>query len=161
MIKAEQSASFEASEQNSIPQQTQVSISSINIEDREAKNPLLFLLRKNGLRCKELVDNPHRNDVVPEEHDINLIARVTVKHLLNLTVPPKQKISTSTLTRWAKYFKRLFPKTSMSCFYGLKYELSTQRNGTIIQKKRAQGALQVQLFQERRKLIKEDPSVFF
>jgi len=35
-------------------------------------------------------------------------------------------------------------------------EMISQRNGIIIQKKRAEGAPQVQLFQERRKLIKKN-----
>lgn len=132
---------------------------SQNIKECEDRNPLLILLRKSGLRCTELVDNLHRNDVVLEGHDINLIARVIIKHLISFAAPPRRKILTSTLTKWAEYFKYLFPKTPVSCFYNFKYEACKQKNGTIIQKKRAQGALQVQLFQERRKLIKENPSV--
>lgn len=133
---------------------------SQNIEECKDRNPLLILLRKTGLRYTELIDNPHRNDVVLEGHDINFIARVVIKHLISLTAPPKRKILTSTLTKWAEYFKYLFPKTPVSSFYNFKYEACKQKYG-IIPKKKAQGALQVQLrlFQERRKLIKEDPSV--
>jgi len=139
--------------------QTQSLISQENVEDSQLKNPLFLLLQKNGLRCRELVNNSQRNDLVPEWRDINLIARITAKHLLNLAIPPKRKILSSTLTRWAQYFKCLFPKTPTSCFYDFKYEPSQRRDGTVIKKKRAEGALQVQLFQERRKLIKEDRTV--
>ncbi|XP_011867551.1 PREDICTED: uncharacterized protein LOC105561824, partial [Vollenhovia emeryi] len=134
-------------------------VPEVNTEDSQFENPLFALLKKSGYRCQELVDNPHRKDLVPEGRDINLIAKVVAKHLLNLAIPPKRKILTSILTRWAQYFKRLFPKTPTSCFYAFKYEPSKRRDGIIIQKKRAEGALQVQLFQERRKLIKKDPSV--
>lgn len=135
------------------------SISSRNIENPDARNPLLILLQNSGLRCQELVNNPNRNDVILEGHDINLIAKVTVKHLISLATPPKRKVSPPILTKWAEYLKHLFPKTPTSSFYAFKYEPSLQKKGTIIQKKRAEGALQVQLFQERRKLIKEDRSV--
>lgn len=128
-------------------------------EDSQSKNPLFLLLQKSGLRCRELVSHSQRNDLVPEWRDINLIARITAKHLLNSAIPPKRKILPSTLTRWAQYFKCLFPKTPTSCFYDFKYEPSQQKDRTVIQKKRAEGALQVQLFQERRKLIKEDRTV--
>ncbi|XP_036148815.1 uncharacterized protein LOC105840131 isoform X7 [Monomorium pharaonis] len=154
--EAIQTTSLEAIENNT---QQRLSVSSIiNIEDPETRNPLMILLRKNG-HCQKLVDNPCRNDMVPEGKDINLIARITVKHLINLATPPKRKIPTSILTKWAEYFKRLFPKTPVSSFYAFKYESSRTKNGTIVQKKRAEGALQVQLFQERRKLIKEDRTV--
>lgn len=140
-------------------QQTQPVLPQVNIEDLQSKNPLFILLRKSGLHCQKLIDDPHRNDLVPEWRDINFIAKVTAKHLLNLAIPPKCKISPSTLIRWTEYFNRLFPKTPTSCFYAFKYEPSKRRNGIIIKKKRAEGALQVQLFQERRKLIKEDRTV--
>lgn len=139
--------------------QTEPAVPQANTEDPQFKNPLFILLQKNGLHCRKLVDESHRNDFVPEGRDINLIARVTAKHLLNLATPPQRKILSSTLARWAQYFKRLFPKTPTSCFYSYKYEPSRRRNGVIIQKRRAEGALQVQLFQERRKLIKEDRTV--
>ncbi|XP_024890938.1 uncharacterized protein LOC112466836 [Temnothorax curvispinosus] len=138
--------------------QTQRAVSQVKTEDPQSKNPLFILLRKNGLLCRELIDKPHRNDFVPEGRDINLIAKVIAKHLLKLAIPPKRKVLSSTLARWAQYFKRLFPKTPLSCFYAFKYE-PYKRNGVLIQKRRAEGALQVQLFQERRKLIKEDPTV--
>jgi len=139
--------------------QIQSVISQENVEDSQSKNPLFLLLQKNGLRCRELINYSQRNDLVPEWRDINLIARITAKHLLNLAIPPKRKILSSTLTRWAQYFKCLFPKTPTSCFYDFKYEPSQRRDGTVIKKKRAEGALQVQLFQERRKLIKKDRTV--
>nr|XP_012218885.1 PREDICTED: uncharacterized protein LOC105670120 [Linepithema humile] len=68
-------------------------------EDSQSKNPLFFLLQKNGLRCRELVSHSQRNNFVLEWRDINLIARITAKHLLNLAIPPKRKILSSTLTR--------------------------------------------------------------
>jgi len=131
------------SKEKNVQQQTQSVISQENVEDLQSKNPLFLLLQKNGLRCRELVNNSQRNDLVPEWRDINLIARITAKHLLNLAIPPKRKILSSTLTRWAQYFKCLFPKTPTSCFYDFKYEPSQRRDETVIKKKRTEGALQV------------------
>lgn len=151
-------ATFKEIEKN-VQQLRRQSVSQEDTEDLQAENPLFSLLQKGGLRCRELVNHSQRHDLVPEWRDINIIAKITAKHLLNLAIPPKRKILSSTLTRWAQYFKCLFPKTPTSCFYDFKYEPSQRRDGTIIQKKRAEGALQVQLFQERRKLIKEDRTV--
>lgn len=122
----------------------------------EVKNPLFTLLHNNGSRLRELIHDVHRNNLVPVGPDINLIGKITAKHLLKLATPPQRRISTSTLITWAKYFKCLFPKTPTSAFYAFKYEPYRRRDGTILQKKRAEGVLQVQLFQERRKLIKEN-----
>lgn len=151
-------ATFKELEKNVQRLQTQP-VSQKDTEDSQSENPLFSLLQTGGLRCQELVNHSQRHDLVPDWRDINLIAKITAKHLLNLAIPPKRKILSSTLTRWAQYFKCLFPKTPTSCFYDFKYEPSQRRDGTIIQKKRAEGALQVQLFQERRKLIKEDRTV--
>lgn len=112
---------------------------------------MFILLQKDGLRCRKLVNYPQRNDLIPDWRDINLVAKITAKHLLNLADPPKRKILSSTLTRWAQYFKNLFPKTLMSCLYDFKYESSQRKDGTVIKKKRAEGALQVQLFRVERK----------
>lgn len=120
------------------------------------QNPLFVLLHKNGSHLRKLICDIHRNNLMPVGHDINFIGKVTAKHLLHLATPPQRKIPTSTLIRWSKYFKRLFPKTPTSAFYAFKYELYTRRDGTVLQRKRAEGVLQVQLFQERRKLIKEN-----
>lgn len=119
---------FEELEKNGKQLRTQSVISLEDTEDLHSKNPLFILLRKNGLCCRELVN--HRNDLVPEWRNINLIARITAKHLLNLASPPKRKILSSTLTRWAQYFKCLFPKTPTSCFYEFKYEPSQRKDGS-------------------------------
>ncbi|XP_011858357.1 PREDICTED: uncharacterized protein LOC105555918 isoform X2 [Vollenhovia emeryi] len=148
-------APIQTSSEKSV-QERQSPISDFNISDSEAKNPLFNLLHKNGSHFQKLIHNIHRNDLVPVGSDINLIGKVTAKHLLNLATPPQRKIPTSTLIRWAEYFKRLFPKTPTSAFYFFKYESYRRPNGTIVQRKRAEGVLQVQLFQERRKLIKEN-----
>jgi len=105
--------------------QTQSVISQENVEDSQSKNSLFLLLQKNGLCCQELVNYSQRNDLVPEWRDINLIAKITAKHLLNLAISPKRKILSSTLIRWAQYFKCLFLKTPTSCFYDFKYDSST------------------------------------
>lgn len=151
-------ATFKGLEKNVQRLQTQP-VSQKDTEDSQSENPLFSLLQTGRLRCQELVNHSQCHDLVPDWRDINLIAKITAKHLLNLAIPPKRKILSSTLTRWAQYFKCLFPKTPTSCFYDFKYEPSQRRDGTIIKKKRAEGALQVQLFQERRKLIKEDRTV--
>jgi len=87
-------------EKNVQPLQTQSIISQENVEDSQSKNSLFLLLQKNGLRCRELVNCSQRNNLVPDWRDINLIARITAKHLLNLAISPKCKILSSTLTRW-------------------------------------------------------------
>ncbi|XP_011873741.1 PREDICTED: uncharacterized protein LOC105565280 isoform X2 [Vollenhovia emeryi] len=138
---------------------SQSPIPDFNTADPEARNPLFNLLHKNGSHLRKLIHNIHRNNLVPVGSDLNLVGKVTVKHLLNLATPPQRKVPTSTLIRWAIYFKRLFPKTPMSAFYSFKYEPYRRPDGTILQRKRAEGVLQVQLFQERRKLIKENRDV--
>lgn len=135
-------------------QETQMSI--VDIQDSEVKNPLLILLQRSGTRWRKLINDSQRNNMVPVGHDIHEIGKITAKHLLSLATPPTRKVSTSTLTKWATYFKRLFPKTPISSFYAFKTEQYRRRDGVIIQKKRADGALQSQLFQARRKLIKEN-----
>lgn len=80
-------------------QRTQSVTSQEDTEDPQLKNPLFILLQKNGLYCRELVNHPQRNDLVLDWRDINLIARIIAKHLLNSVIPPKRKILTSTLTR--------------------------------------------------------------
>ncbi|XP_032690237.1 uncharacterized protein LOC116853310 isoform X3 [Odontomachus brunneus] len=137
-------------------QETQSQMSIVNIQDSEEKNPLLILLQRSGARWCKLVDDSQRNNMVPVGHDIHEIGKITAKHLLSLATPPTRKVSTSTLTKWATYFKRLFPKTPISSFYAFKTEQYRRKDGVIIQKKRADGALQSQLFQARRKLIKEN-----
>lgn len=139
--------------------QRQSPIPNINTADSEAKNPLLILLHKSGSHYRKLIHNIHRNDVVPLGPDMNLIGKIVAKHLLNLATPPQRKIPVITLIKWAKYFKRLFPKTPTSAFYAFRYEPYRRPNGTVFQRKRAEGVLQVQLFQERRKLIKHNRNV--
>lgn len=147
----------QVSEKNSAQQQSgQSSILDINTEDSEVRNPLFILLHNNGPHLQKLIHDVHRNDLVPVGPDINLIGKITAKHLLDFAPPPQRRVSTSTLTTWAKYFKCLFPKTPTSAFYAFKYEPYRRTDGTILQRKRAEGVLQVQLFQERRKLIKEN-----
>ncbi|XP_026830026.1 uncharacterized protein LOC105285476 isoform X1 [Ooceraea biroi] len=140
-------------------QERQSPIPNFNTANAEGRTPLLNLLHKNGSHLQKLIHNIHRKDLVPVGSDINLIGKVTAKHLLNLATPPLRKIPTSTLIRWSKYFKRLFPKTPTSAFYAFKYEPYRRSDGIILQRKRAQGVLQVQLFQERRKLLKENRDV--
>lgn len=151
--------SVEASKTSCLQQQEiQPTTSVINI-DLENRNPLLALLQEKGHRCCELVNNPQRKNVVLVGRDINLIGRTTAKHLLDLADPPQRKILTSTLAKWATYFQRLFPKTPVSSFYAFKYEPYKRTDDIIVQRKRADGALQTQLFQERRKLIKDNRDV--
>lgn len=153
-----EAAPIQVSKKSSTTQQqrSQSPIPDVNIEESEVTNPLFVLLHKNGSHLRKLICDIHRNNLVPIGHDINFIGKVTAKHLLHLATPPQRKIPTSTLIRWSKYFKRLFPKTPTSAFYAFKYEPYTRRDGTVLQRKRAEGVLQVQLFQERRKLIKEN-----
>lgn len=146
--------SVQVSETNSTQQQCEQS-PSLDITTGEVQNPLFTLLETNG-SLRKLIHDIHRKDLVPVGPDINLIGKITARRLLDLATPPQRRISTSTLITWSEYFKRLFPKTPISAFYAFKYEPYRRKDGKILQRKRAEGVLQVQLFQERRKLIKEN-----
>ncbi|XP_032689939.1 uncharacterized protein LOC116853148 isoform X2 [Odontomachus brunneus] len=130
-----------------------------NIAESEVRNPLFTLLHNSGSHLRKLIHNIHRNDLVPVRPDINLIGKVIANHLLDLATPPQRKVPTSTLITWTKYFKDRFPKTPTSAFYAFKYEPYKRKDGILLQRKRAEGVLQVQLFQERRKLIKENRDI--
>ncbi|RLU20356.1 hypothetical protein DMN91_006964 [Ooceraea biroi] len=139
-------------------QEKQSPIPNFNTANAEGRNSLFNLLHKNGSHLQKLIHNIHRKDLVPVGSDINLIGKVTAKHLLNLATPPQRKIPTSTLIRWSKYFKRLFPKTPNPLFMPLNTSHIDVQTASYFRERERKECCRSNSF-KRRKLLKENRDV--
>lgn len=132
-----------------------LNIQPVTTTDDRKHNPIWLLLIKGSAEAKRISELPENSKLSPSE--IKEIAKVTANYLFSVANLPKRQVLPEKCTFWTyNYFEKLFPNTSSSRFYYIKREKYTTRDGKVVNKGRATGALHTQLGQLRRKLLIKD-----